>query len=207
MARSMSDFEKYWSCSMSLDVACFLDPRYKNKLVEFYMRKFYGHYYDVRVDEVVGVMKNLYQFYASNATTSQPKNDKTANDHNRTMDPSARNQDEVDSFLYDDVGPGISDLSELDKYMVEPLIKQNPFDILSFWKNNTNKYSILSQIARDIMVVQVYTISSESAFSAGGQVIDPYRNWLDPKMVQALICTKDWIHSSWCYEVPLFSYI
>lgn len=33
------------------------------------------------------------------------------------MDPSSGNQDEVDNFLYDDVGPDINDLSELDKYM------------------------------------------------------------------------------------------
>jgi hypothetical protein len=138
-------FEKYWSCySMSLAIACFLDPRYKKKLLEFYMRKFYGHYCDVRVDEVVGVMKNLYQFYASNATVHSPRMKKTANDHNSTMDPSVGNQVEVDSFLYDDVGLDINTLSELDKYMAEPLIKQNPFDILSFWKNNTNKYPILS---------------------------------------------------------------
>lgn len=37
------------------------------------------------------------------------------------------------------------------------------------------------------------TIASESAVSAGGRVVDPYRSSLDPEMVQALICTKDWV--------------
>jgi hypothetical protein len=37
------------------------------------------------------------------------------------IDPLAENQDELESFLYDDGGPIINDLSELDKYMVEPL--------------------------------------------------------------------------------------
>jgi hypothetical protein len=83
-----------------------------------------------------------------------------------------------------------------DKYMAEPLLKQDPFDILAFWKNNTDKYPILSQIARDVMSIQVSTVASESAFSAAGQVVDPYRNRLDPEMVQALICTKDWIRAS-----------
>jgi hypothetical protein len=43
------------------------------------------------------------------------------------------------------------------------------------------------------MAVQVSTIASESAFSAGGRVVDPYRSSLDPDMVEALICTKDWV--------------
>jgi hypothetical protein len=46
-------------------------------------------------------------------------------------------------------------------------------------------------MARDIMVIQVSTVASESIFSAGGRVIDPYRSRLHPEMVQALICTKD----------------
>ena len=98
--------------------------------------------------------------------------------------------------MYDDVGPGTNDLNELDKYMAEPLLRQDPFDILAFWKNNTDKYPILSQIARDVMSIQVSTVASESAFSAAGRVVDPYRNRLDPEMVQALICIKDWIRAS-----------
>jgi hypothetical protein len=84
------------------------------------------------------------------------------------------------------------DKDELDRYIAEPLLKQNPFDILAFWKNQTEKYPILCQIARDIMSIQVLTVASKSTFSAAGRVIDPHRNRLDPEMVQALICTKDW---------------
>jgi hypothetical protein len=66
MAISMSKkFEKYWKKSITtLAVTCFLDPRYKKRLIEFYMRKFYGNAYQPHVD----VIKNLNQFYS----TSQP---------------------------------------------------------------------------------------------------------------------------------------
>ncbi|CAN6347624.1 unnamed protein product [Urochloa humidicola] len=43
------------------------------------------------------------------------------------------------------------------------------------------------------MAIQVSTVASESAFSAAGRVVDPYRNRLDPDIVEALICTKDWV--------------
>ena len=46
------------------------------------------------------------------------------------------------------------------------------------------------------MVIQVSTIASESAFSGAGRVVDPHRNRLDPEMVHALICAKDWIHTA-----------
>lgn len=136
IAISMSEkFEKYWSCSnLSLAVACFLDPRYKKKLVEFYMRKFYGDYYQVHLDEFIGVVKNLYQFYAaSKLSASKTSSDMNANEHASPMDPLAENQDaELESFLYDDSGPDSNILSELDKYMAEPLLKQHPFDILGY---------------------------------------------------------------------------
>jgi len=105
-------------------------------------------------------------------------------------------KDELESFLYDDLGLDGDGYNELDKYMAEPLLKQSEFDILAWWKNKTDVYPILSRIARDVMAIQVSTVASESAFSAGGRVIDPYRSRLDPEMVQALICTKDWIAAS-----------
>ncbi|CAD6254767.1 unnamed protein product [Miscanthus lutarioriparius] len=63
----------------------------------------------------------------------------------------------------------------------------------AWWKNKREEYPILSQIVRDVMAVQVSTVASESAFSAAGRVVDPYRSRLDPEMVHALICTKDWV--------------
>ncbi|CAD6270876.1 unnamed protein product [Miscanthus lutarioriparius] len=79
MAIAMNEkFEKYWRNSTLLFfVACFLDPRYKKKLIEYYMRKFYGDEYQVKLDEFVSVIKKLYRFYASSANaTSKKKNSK-----------------------------------------------------------------------------------------------------------------------------------
>ncbi|KAJ8770713.1 hypothetical protein K2173_021360 [Erythroxylum novogranatense] len=44
--------------------------------------------------------------------------------------------------------------------------------------------------------ILISTMSSESAFSTGGRVLDAFRSSLTPKIVQALICGQDWIRAS-----------
>ncbi|GKD24550.1 zinc finger BED domain-containing protein RICESLEEPER 2 [Tanacetum coccineum] len=51
-------------------------------------------------------------------------------------------------------------------------------------------------MARDILAIQISTVASESAFSTGGRVLDPYRTSLSTKIVEALICTQDWVRKS-----------
>jgi hypothetical protein len=197
MATAMSEkFEKYWGCSStSLAVANFFDPRYKKKVIEFYLRKFAGDYYQVQLEEFVATVRKLYQFYSASKPASSRASVAVDSDA-PTETFGARRNSELQSFLYDDCGSDESGLNELDLYMAEPLLKQDSFDILAYWKNKTDKYPILSQIARDLMSIQVSTVASESAFSGAGRVLDPYRNRLDPEMVEALVCSKDWIHAT-----------
>jgi len=51
----------------------------------------------------------------------------------------------------------------------------------------------LSKVAKDIFAVPVSSVPSESAFTAGKKVVDPFRACLTPKTVEALICTNDWL--------------
>ena len=67
------------------------------------------------------------------------------------------------------------------------------FDILRWWRGKTVKYYVLSCMARDILAIPVSTVSSESAFSTGGRVLNPYRSSLSPTTVEALICTQNWL--------------
>ncbi|KAF7826406.1 zinc finger BED domain-containing protein RICESLEEPER 2-like [Senna tora] len=70
------------------------------------------------------------------------------------------------------------------------------FDILNWWKVSSSKYPILALIASDVLAVPMSIVASESTFSTGGHVLDPYRSSLSPRMVEALICAQTWYRNS-----------
>jgi hypothetical protein len=87
-----------------------------------------------------------------------------------------------------------SSKSELEKYLSEENEEQsNKFDILGWWKINSTRFPVLSRLARDVLAVPISTVASESAFSTGGRILDDFRSSLTPFMVEALICTQDWL--------------
>ena len=74
------------------------------------------------------------------------------------------------------------------------------FEILGWWKVNSNRYQVLFKLANDVLVVPVSTVTSESAFSNRGCILDPFRSSLSPLMVQNLVCAQDWLQAL----VPIF---
>ena len=66
------------------------------------------------------------------------------------------------------------------------------FVVLKWWKENARSMPVLSLVARDLLAAPASTVSSESAFSSGGRVINIHCQSLKPKTVEACICLKDW---------------
>ena len=84
---------------------------------------------------------------------------------------------------------------ELELYLDEPRMNRNvSLDVLTFWKSNQCRHTILATMACDILVVPMSTVASESSFSIGGRVLDCYRSSLRPDTVEALVCTRDWLY-------------
>ena len=48
-------------------------------------------------------------------------------------------------------------------------------------------------MARDVLAIPITTVASESAFSTSGRILDDFRSSLTPFMVEALVCTQDWM--------------
>jgi hAT family C-terminal dimerisation region len=74
--------------------------------------------------------------------------------------------------------------SELEVYLEEPNyieVENVTFDVLKWWSQNCIKFPILSKSGRDIFCIPITTVASESAFSAGGHILDDYRSSLSKK--------------------------
>ncbi|KAJ0676469.1 putative HAT dimerization domain, ribonuclease H-like superfamily [Helianthus annuus] len=118
----------------------------------------------------------------------------------------ARNDDVVGSdegndffteFLCKEESKSVGIDSELKRYLDEPRMNFDiRFDILKWWKQNAIRFLVVSRMARDILAIQISTVAFESAFSTSGRVLDAYRTRLSTNIVEALICTQDWVRKS-----------
>jgi hypothetical protein len=60
------------------------------------------------------------------------------------------------------------------------------------WHEHKLTYPVLSIMAKDVLIVPVSTILSESTFSMTGGIIEERRRRLKPETVEWLTCIKDW---------------
>ncbi|KAA0060634.1 zinc finger BED domain-containing protein RICESLEEPER 3-like [Cucumis melo var. makuwa] len=98
----------------------------------------------------------------------------------------------VEEFEDDSTTPFEQGSSEVDIYLLEANVRtEGDFDILQWWKMNSDRFEVLGHMARDILAISVSTIAFESPFSTGGRVVDSSRCSLAPKTVEALICTQN----------------
>ena len=93
--------------------------------------------------------------------------------------------------------PVLAGDGELAKYLNSPILPYEdeiegvPFNILKWWEDHKVTFPVLSILARDVLTVPVSSVSSESAFSIAGRIIDDRRTSLSPDMVKTLMTVKD----------------
>ena len=63
---------------------------------------------------------------------------------------------------------------------------------MSWWKTYSYRYSVLSHLAREVLIILVSTVSSKQVFSTTGRIVEERRSSLSLKMVEVLACIQDW---------------
>ncbi|XP_049400057.1 zinc finger BED domain-containing protein RICESLEEPER 1-like [Solanum stenotomum] len=111
------------------------------------------------------------------------------------MDTSDVWQSQWEKFLEKE-NNNVDDKSDLDKYLEDDVEKIKDFNILTWWKASSERYPIVSRIARDILAIPTPTVASEFVFSTGGRILDCYRSSLSPKTIEALVCSQQWLRSA-----------
>ncbi|KAL4353039.1 hypothetical protein GQ457_06G008360 [Hibiscus cannabinus] len=208
MARQMKlKFDKYWANVNNLNVLMFislvLDPRHKLRYVEWIIRRSYDPTNAfVLCQQIKDVLKKLFDFYASTHPSSAQKTSCTENPDSRGQTQGGEGEvrkvkgtnlrkDYVTEIEYIDT---FETMTELDRYLGDNCAQESAeFDILVWWSKQTNNYLILMRISRDVLAIPVSNVASESAFRTGGRVLDSFRTSLTPRLVEALICTQDWV--------------
>jgi hypothetical protein len=182
-------------------VACVLDPRYKlSQYVEIAIEDMFGEGVGQKVwAAITKCLHNLLEEYrAKNSSPSnvnpQPNNSDQSNNFGHSPRKARSN---IVKRMKLNSGMGSSNRgsrTELDRYLAEECEEDvEKFDILAWWKSQSTRFPILSKLARDVLAIQISTVASESAFSTGGRVLDDFRTSLTPFMVEALVCTQDWL--------------
>ncbi|XP_076885190.1 zinc finger BED domain-containing protein RICESLEEPER 2-like [Bidens hawaiensis] len=187
-------FEKYWGeIGVLMSIASILDPRYKMLSVDWTFQRLYSEEEcKTRVKDVNDKLSSLFEkynnaFMASKAATGLSK-------MSTSSDQPTPDVDDFHAFLKcRPVETGQK--SELEVYLEEPNDKcvDLEYDVLKWWMQHSSKFPVLSQMAKDIFGIPITTVASESAFSAGGRILNDYRSSLSKDMVELLVCGSDWL--------------
>lgn len=194
-------FEKYWGDPDKMNKIIFyaniLDPRDKSVFMPVQFKQLYGDDEgETFLAKVLDGLKELYGDYVvKEPSGSQPFSTQTVQPTSRISRHQSRLKSQLKRQRLDNGEHGRKK-NELEIYLSEAIVEgdeDSDFDVLLWWKRNSERFPTLSKLARDILAVPISTVASESAFSTSGRVLDPFISSLTPKMVEALICAQDWM--------------
>jgi len=176
----MSKFEKYWGCEANhnflLYVANVLDPRLKLKYVKFCLGELYD--YDkaqLLTKKVKDNLVSLYEFYLK--ADEVVDDNKHKQDVNDVIDDMEVDVNTLARFKrHSQEEDIVENRNEVERYLVDGCEDSNDdkLDILGWWKINASKYKILSKLTQHVLAIPISTVTSESAFSTGGRILDQF---------------------------------
>ncbi len=168
-------------CISILNIASFLDPRFKSKYMS--------------AEDLVDVEANLELDSSkvlpvlSTSTTDEvscepPKKRRNLGSLFKSRE-NKRREEEEDEHLEQVMSPQQKFHDELQKYKAETKLDFEE-DALLWWKLNCSKYSVLSLLAQKYLCICATSASSERVFSTAGNVLTPLRAHLTPDKVEML---------------------
>ncbi|XP_050222128.1 zinc finger BED domain-containing protein RICESLEEPER 2-like [Mercurialis annua] len=203
MATKMK-FDKYWGDPNVMNKLIFfaniLDPRDRIVYLGYTLNQLYGCHagkflYTCVMEDLAELFNDYEVIYKKEvATTATGGSGQLAEPVAQSSQVNSVLKERFLQQMLETGGVSGSKKNELEIYLSEAVVANDAsFDILRWWKLNSERFSVLSRMARDILAVPVSTVASESAFSTGGRVLDDFRSCLTPKIVEALVCTQDWL--------------
>ncbi|XP_009775322.1 zinc finger BED domain-containing protein RICESLEEPER 2-like [Nicotiana sylvestris] len=214
MTKNMKEkFDKYWGDPEKMNkiifISCILDPCYKIESVGYALVKMFGVDPEATIQaKVTKYMTSLFSEYVKSgskgvvlASSSDCSSLDTSTSGLSGSQASTQNIGLSESLMqdikkYKSGSGGVDTRTELDKYLSEETEDDTKeFDVLLWWKLNSARFSILAEMARNVLAVPISTVASECAFSMGGRLLDSFRSSLTPKLVQALVCLQDWLQN------------
>ncbi|KAF2294842.1 hypothetical protein GH714_021389 [Hevea brasiliensis] len=204
-------FDKYWGDPNKMNkiiyITVVVDPRYKLEFMEFALSTVYGKEKGMELAKKIKL--TVYGLFDEYKKTYQAEHGCGSNVAGNTSENNesegAKKKSRLnlgDQFLKDKIETGeANNKYDLDCYLnegIKVVDEKEEFDILKWWQLNSCRFPILSIMVRDILAMPISTVASESAFSTRGRVLDPFRSSLTPKIVEALICAKEWLQKSHC---------
>lgn len=204
MAIKMKDkYDKYWGDPEKMNkyifIAAILDPRIKE--YDFFkdtIQRTYGVSKGNRIwssahTAFVSLFGEYKILYGMKESIPQPASSDCASESSTPQSDPMLMRALYNKRMKLTDGDG-SRRTEIDKYLAEDVEENSPeFNVLTWWKCNSLCFPILSRMAHDILVIPISTVTSESAFSTSGRILDAFRSSLTPMTLQALICTQDWL--------------
>ena len=164
---------KYYDISSELcTIATVLDPRHK---LDFY--KADNNLSADNPEEICSFVKSFYNRDYASGISSNPSPEKPS----------------LLAELFQQSTTHYYEQSEFDVYISEPVARHHSkFDVLDYWRINSDRFPNLSRMARDYLAVPGTSTPSERAFSGGRQLITDFRCSLKGETISACMLLKNW---------------
>ncbi|KZV23085.1 hypothetical protein F511_25619 [Dorcoceras hygrometricum] len=194
---SMEDkFFKYWeTIPLVHGLAALLDPSQGQVSFDIffdYYAKFLGKNVDDQKKSIMHSLQELFDLYANEQSTpsKQPEPEERSTQQGKMGALGFYQNFKRQKFK----GLSVTRLNsnEIQLYLSQYFETPENFDVLEYWKVNSQLYPILATIARDILPVQASSVASESAFSMCGRIIGDQRTNLNADTLGMLTCLQDW---------------